>query len=156
MVVAMQEKIGLTFFGFLFVVVGLGVGYMMYMQPEGLNPEWPLWLAMMAPAVFAFGGLFLMARALGFPSLSMMMLRVILLGFFGIFNWAAFFTTHYRCTETVSLLGIELLSYIPSEESCRNGTKVIVGTMDLLIFLGFVAYAKQRWQRSRGEPPLTR
>jgi hypothetical protein len=152
---AMQEKIGLTLFGFVFVVVGLGVGYLMYTQPEGLNPEWPLWLGMMAPAVFAFGGLFLMARALDCPRLSMMMLRILLLGFFGIFNWAAFFTTHMQCTDSVSFLGIELVRTIPSEEACRNGMRLIVGSIDLIIFLGLVAYAKKRWQQSRSEPPGT-
>jgi hypothetical protein len=152
----MQEKIGLTLFGFLFLIVGLGVGYMMYTQPGGLNPEWPLWLAMVAPALFAFGGLHLLATGLGFPRLSIVMVRAILIAFFGIFNWTAFFTTTMQCTDSVSFLGIELVRTIPGEEACRNGMRLIVGSIDLIVFLGLVAFAKQKFKQSRNESPTIR
>ena len=105
---------------------------------------------------FAFGGAHLIAVGLGCARVSGMMLRAILVVFLVIFNWAAFFTTHYECTQSVSFLGVELVQRIPSEESCRNGMKVIIGTIDLVIVLGLIALAKQRWQRARDEPPPTR
>jgi hypothetical protein len=153
---AMREKIGLTLFGFLFLIVGLGVGYMMYTQPEGLNPEWPLWLAMTAPAVFAFGGLHLLATGLGFPRLSIVMIQAILMAFFGIFNWAAFFTANIQCTESVSFLGIEFVRKIPSEEACQNGMRLVIGSIDLIIFLGLLAFAKQKFKQSRNDSPTIR
>ncbi len=152
----MREKIGLTLFGFLFLIVGLGVGYMMYTQPEGLNPEWPLWLAMTAPVVFAFGGLHLLATGLGFPRLSIVMIQAVLIAFFGIFNWVAFFTAHIQCTESVSFLAIEFVRNIPSEEACRNGMRLIVGSIDLIVFLGLLAFAKQKFKQSRNESPTIR
>ena len=149
----MPEKNGPTFFGALFLIVGVGVGYLMYSHPEGLNPEWPLGMALMAAAAFAFGGLHLIAVAQGYPRASGVMLQAILVVFLVVFNWAAFFTSHYQCLETVSFLGIGLVQWVPSEESCRNGMRVIVGTIDLIIVLGLVAFAKQRWLHSRSEPP---
>jgi hypothetical protein len=153
---AMRGKIGLTLFGLLFLIVGMGVGYTMYRQPEGLNPGWPLWLAMMAPALFAFGGLHLMATGFGFPRLSIVMIQAVLVAFFGIFNWIAFFAPPAQCTGSVSFLGIELVRTIPSEEACRNGMKLIVGSIDLIVFLGLIAYAKQRLKQSRNESPTVR
>ena len=84
-------------------------------------------------------GLHMIAVGLGYPRVSGIIIQVLLLAFFGVFNWAAFFTTHTQCTESLSFLGIELIRHIPSEESCSNGLKVIVGTIDLLIFLGKTA-----------------
>jgi len=153
---SMLRKIVLVWFGFLFLIVGLGAGDMLYTHPEGLNPEWPMGMALLAVSVFAFAGMHMIAVGLGYPRASVIMIQTILVAFFGVFNWAAFFTTHYQCAETGSFLGIQLVKHMPSEESCRNGTKVIVGTIDLIIGLGLVAYAKQRWQRSRSEPPPTR
>jgi hypothetical protein len=131
-------------------------GYFMIAHPGGLNPEWPLVMALMAVSVFAFGGLHLLAVGLGYPRVSGILLQVILLALLGVFNWAAFFTTHFQCTQTVSFLGIEVVNRIPSEESCRNGMKVMVGTIDLVIVLGLVAFAKQKVRQSRSEPPPTR
>lgn len=149
----MPDKAPLIVFGLLCLIVGLGSGYFMLAYPEGLNPEWPMGMALLAVSVFAFAGLHMIAVGLGYPRASAIMIQAILVAFFGVFNWAAFFTTHYQCTETVSFLGIELFKHIPSEESCRNGMKVIVGTIDLIIVLGLAAFAKQRWQRSRSRPP---
>jgi hypothetical protein len=153
---AMQDKGPMIMFGLLCLIVGLGSGYLMLTHPEGLNPEWPMGMALLAVSVFAFAGLHMIAVGLGYPRASAIMIQAILVAFFGVFNWAAFFTTHYQCRETVSFLGIELLTRIPSEEECRNGMKVIIGTIDLVIVLGLVAYAKQRWHRSRSERPATR
>jgi predicted branched-subunit amino acid permease len=143
----------LMFFGVISLVVGLGSGYLVYTHPEGLNPEWPMGMALLAVSVFVFAGLHMIAIGLGYPRVSGIIIQVILLAFFGVFNWAAFFTTHYQCVETVSFLGFQIFSHVPSEESCRNGMRVIVGTIDVIIVLGLVAFAKQRWQRSRNEPP---
>jgi hypothetical protein len=152
---AMRGKIGLTLFGLLFLIVGMGVGYAMYRQPEGLNPGWPFWLAMMAPALFAFGGLHLMATGFGCPRLSIIMIQAVLVAFFGIFNWIAFFTPPANAPAACPS-GIELVRTIPSEEACRNGIKLIVGGIDVIVLLGLIAYAKQRLRRSRNESPTIR
>jgi hypothetical protein len=152
----MQPQGPLVVFGLISLVVGLASGCLIYTHPEGLNPEWPMGMALLAVSVFAFAGLHMIAVGLGYPRVSGIIVQVLLVAFFGVFNWAAFFTTHIQCIDSLSFLGIELLRHIPSEESCSNGLKVIVGTIDLLIFLGFVVYAKQRWQRSRSASPPTR
>ena len=66
--------------GFVFLAVGLGVGYLMITQPQGLNPSWPLGAALLVPAVFAAGGLHMIAAGLGYPSVSAAMLKFILIG----------------------------------------------------------------------------
>ena len=84
------------------------------------------------------------------------MIQTILLAFFEVVNWAAFSTTHFQCRQTVSFLGIPRFTEVPSEESCRNAMKVIIGTIDLLLVLGLVMFAKRRFQGSRSGPPSTR
>ena len=152
----MSEKSGLVLFGIIFLTVGLGVGYMMYTRPEGLNPEWPLWLAMFAPAAFAFGGLHLLGTGLGYPRFAIAMIQIILVCFWVIFNWAAFFTTHIQCVDVISLLGVEILHRYPSEEDCRIGVQIIVGTLDILFLLPMIPFVRRRLQRLPSEPPAAR
>jgi hypothetical protein len=45
------------FFGIVSIAVGIGVGFLMYAFPEGLNRNWPIWMAMLAPASFVLAGL---------------------------------------------------------------------------------------------------
>jgi hypothetical protein len=140
-------------FGILFLVVGLGVGYLMYAHPEGLNPDWPLGMAMLVPAVFAAGGLHLTFRGLGYPRLSIAMLRVILLCLGAIVHWAAFFSSRVQCSETLSFLGTEVLSRYPSETECRNHLRVIIACLDALVLLTVCAFGWWKLQGSRSKPP---
>jgi hypothetical protein len=143
---------GLIFFGIVVLVVGLGAGYLMYAYPEGLNPEWPIWMAALAPAMFALGGLHMVAEGLGYPRLSIAMLKVIVVCLWAIVNWAAFFTIHIQCFETVSFLGVAILNRYPSEMECQNGLRVIVACIDALIALPSIAFARRKWQKMRSGP----
>ena len=51
-------------FGVFTLIVGVGIGYLMYTHPEGLNPSWPMGMAMLVPALFALGGLHIIAAGL--------------------------------------------------------------------------------------------
>lgn len=134
------------------VIVGVGIGYFMYTQPEGLNPEWPLWMAMLVPALFVLGGLHMTAAGLDQPRLSIAMLRAILVCFFAILHWAAFFTTHIQCVATISFLGAAIVGWQPSEEECRNSLRLLVAGIDLLVVLSFGVFAWQRYRTARQEP----
>lgn len=50
-------------FGAIFIIVGLGMMLMMYLDQSGLNV--PLWVAEAAAACFAFAGASMLARAFG-------------------------------------------------------------------------------------------
>lgn len=136
----------LIFFGLLTLAIGLGVGYMIYTHPEGLNPAWPLWMALFAPGVFVLGGLHLIAAGLGQPSLAVVMIRAILICFFAIIHWAAFFTTSVQCLVTVSFLGSAVFGWHPGEAECRNSLRVIVAAIDALVIAGLCVFA---WQQRR-------
>jgi hypothetical protein len=142
----------LAAFGLFAVIVGVGVGYLMYTQPEGLNPEWPLGMAMLAPALFVLGGLHMIAAGLNQTRLSIAMLRAILVCFWAILNWAAFFTTHIQCAVTISFLGAALVGWQPSEEECRNSLRILVAGIDLLVVLSFGFVAWHRYRTPRREP----
>ena len=149
----MSDNILRILMGLIFTAVGLGVGWLMYAQPEGLNPQWPLWVAELAPAAFAVAGMFLVVTGAGLERLGAAMLRILLLCMLAIFNFAVFFTTPDQCSTTVSFLGIPLFTRNPSGASCKIGSELIVGTLDLLIVLGFIAYMRQKYRRARTEAP---
>lgn len=133
-------------FGVFTLIVGVVVGYFMYAHPEGLNPAWPLGMALLAPAVFAFAGLHIIAAGLGQARLSSAMLVAIMVCLWAIVNWAAFFTTHIQCVATLSFLGAEIFDWYPSETECRNSLRVIVAVMDALVVIAVGVFA---WQRNR-------
>ena len=139
-------------FGIVSLIVGVGTGYFMYKYPEGLNPAWPLWMAMLAPAVFALGGLHLIAAGLDRPRLSSAMIGAIVVCLWAIVNWAAFFTTHIPCTATVSFLGIAVFDLQPSEIECRNSLRAIVAGIDILVVMAVGAFARHRYRALRKEP----
>ena len=136
----------LVAFGTVALIIGVGSGYFMYTQPEGLNPEWPIWMALLAPAVFTLGGLHMIAAGLDQPRLSIAMLRGILFCFWAIVHWAAFFTTHIQCVATVSFLGAGIVQWHPSEMECRNSLRVLVAVLDVLVIVAVGAYT---WHRHR-------
>ena len=61
-------------FGVFAVLVGVGSSYFMVTQPEGLNPECPLGMALLAPAAFTLGGLHMIGAGLGQPRLASAMI----------------------------------------------------------------------------------
>ena len=144
---------GLFAFGAVFLIVGVALGYFMVAYPEGLNPDWPIWAALLAPAAFALGGLHMMAEALRRPRLSGLMLRAILVCLWAIVNWAAFFSTHIDCAGRVSFLGAELFRWVPSEVECRNSLRAIVASIDSLVVMtaGIVVWQRARARRKEAE-----
>jgi len=112
-------KSGQVAFGFFTLIVGVGIGYLMYTRPEGLNPEWPLEMALIVPAVFVLGGFLLIAEALDQTRLSIAIIRGMLFCFWAIVHWAAFFTNHIQCRATVSFLGAAMPAGIPAKWSAE-------------------------------------
>ena len=137
--------------GIVFLAVGLGVGYLMITQPQGLNPSWPLGAALLAPAVFALGGLHMIASGLGYPSISALMLKAIMICFLAIANWAAFFTERVPCRQTVSFFGVAILTRSPSEIECRNSLRAIIGSLDAIVVLILAAFAWRSLRIRRAE-----
>jgi hypothetical protein len=140
----------LVAFGIVTLIVGVGIGYLMCTRPEGLNPAWPIGMALIAPAVFVFGGLHVIAAGLNQPRLSSSMLGAIAFCLWAIVNWAAFFTPHIQCLATVSFLGAGIVDWHPSEIQCRNSLRVIVVVLDALVVIAAGASA---WHRYRDPRP---
>ena len=140
----------LVAFGIVTLIVGVGIGYLMSTHPEGLNPAWPLWMALIAPAVFVFGGLHVIATGLGQPRLSSAMLGAIAFCLWAIVNWAAFFTPHIQCLATISFLGGKIFNWYPSEMECRISLRAIVIALDALVV---AAAGVSAWHRYRAPRP---
>lgn len=133
-------------FGMVALIVGVGSGYFMYTHPEGLNPEWPIWMALLAPVVFVLSGLHIIAAGLRQPRLSNAMLVAVVVCLWAIVNWAAFFTNRIECLATISFLGAEIVQSHPSEMECRNSLRVIVAIIDALVVF---AAGVSVWHRYR-------
>jgi hypothetical protein len=136
----------LVAFGVVFLIVGVGTGWLMYAHPEGLNPAWPIWMALLAPAVFVLGGLHLIATGLRQPRLSSSMLLAIVICLWAIVNWAAFFTTGIQCVVTASFLGAPIVDWYPSETECRESLRAIIAAIDALLL---IAVGVSVWRRYR-------
>jgi hypothetical protein len=149
----MSDNLIRIMMGLISTAVGMGVGWLMYAHPEGLNPSWPLWMAEFAPGAFVLAGVFLVVTGAGLTRLGTAVLRILLLCMLLIFNFTAFFTTPDQCTDTVSFLGVALLTRHPSPENCKISMELIVGTIDLVIVLVFIAFLRLKSQRARSEPP---
>lgn len=139
-------------FGLFTLIVGVGIGYLMYTTPEGLNPEWPIEMAFLVPALFVLGGFLIIAEALHQTRLSIAMVRAMLFCFWAVIHWAAFFTTHIQCRVTVSFLGATIIGWHPSEMECRNSLRVLVGGIDALIVMAVGVFVWQRYHARRKEP----
>jgi hypothetical protein len=134
----------LILFGIVALVVGLGTGYLIFAHPEGLNREWPIWMASLAPASFTLAGLHMVAGGLGYPRFSVAMLQLIAVCLWVIVNWAAFLTTSIHCLETVSFLGIAIFNRCPTEIECRDSLRMIIVCIDAMIALPFVVFARRK------------
>jgi len=139
-------------FGIVAVLVGLGSGCLMVGYPEGLNPAWPIWIALVVPIVFTLGGLLIIASGLGYPKLSGTMASVVALCLLVIVNWAAFFTNHIRCREAISFLGAAILERYPSEVECRDSLRIIVACVDTVVLIALVALAWRKLASPGGKP----
>ncbi len=123
----------------------------MLSRPQGLNPSWPLGAALLAPAVFALGGLHLIASGSGFPRVSAAMLKAILIGFWAIANWAAFFSARVPCRQTASFFGVPILARYPSEIECRNSLRILIASLDAIVAAFLIAVAWRRLRSRRAE-----
>jgi len=140
---------GAIVFGIVFLAVGLGTGYLMIAHPQGLNPSWPLGMALLAPAAITLGGLHLVAQGMGWSSLSAALPKAIAVCFLAIANWAAFFTARVPCVQTASFFGVPILRRYPSEAECRGSFQAIVEILDAVVVLFFVALAWHQGRRRR-------
>lgn len=151
---------GLVHVGIVALIVGFGSGYLICAYPEGLNPAWPIWMAMLAPGAFIFGGMHMVAAGLGHPGVAPAAVRAVAVCLLAIANWAAFFSTHIQCMETVSFLGV--VCFRPVSERRR----VSVGAArDRQLYrhadssschLARVAQSKERARMKQTTPALTR
>lgn len=133
-------------FGIVFLAVGLGIGYLMLSHPQGLNPSWPLGMALLVPAAFTLGGLHMVAQGLGYSSFSAAILKAIVICFVAIANWAAFFTARVPCRQTASFFGVPILQRYPSEMECRSSLQAIIGCVDAIALFIVIALV---WRRVR-------
>jgi len=138
-------------FGIVALLVGLGGGYLMLEYPEGLNPAWPIWIALVAPIAFALGGLLLIANGLGYPKFSGIMVTAVTLCLLAIVNWAAFFTSHIQCREAISFLGAAILERYPSEVECRDSLRIVVACVDTALLIPLVALVWHKLAGARGK-----
>ncbi|PWT86327.1 MAG: hypothetical protein C5B56_12640 [Proteobacteria bacterium] len=138
--------------GIVAVLVGLGSGFAMVEYPAGLNPGWPIWIALIVPIVFVLGGLHIIANGLGYPKFSGAMLTVVALCLLAIVNWAAFFTNHIQCREAISFLGAAILERYPSEVECRDNLRIIMVCIDTVVLLPLLAFAWRKLASVGGKP----
>ncbi len=137
--------------GVVALALGLGVGALMLLMPEGLNPNWPMGVALLAPGAFVLVGLHLVCSGLGYPRLSGAMLALIAMVLWAIANWAAFFTNQHGCVATVSLGGVSIFGWVPSEANCRMALQMLVASFDGLVIVLIVVAAWRRLRRVRDD-----
>jgi hypothetical protein len=139
-------------FGVVALLVGIGTAYLICAHPEGLNPSWPIGMALLAPAVFALGGLHMVATGLGYSRFSGVLFGAIALCFLAILNWAAFFTSHFHCVETVSFFGVAILRRQPTEIECREQFRAIAAFVDTVVLLPSIVFTWRRLRDRRSTP----
>lgn len=135
-----------SFMGFGFLLAGLGVGVMMYLQPEGLNPAWPLWAAELVPVMFAIGGVYMICDALGYLGVAARLLQALLVCMLVVLHWIAFFVSDGQCSASLGFLGISLTGWQLDAQVCRFVLLLFVGTIDAAII---IPAGIQAWRRRR-------
>jgi len=135
-------------FGVMALLLGLGVGAAMMLMPEGLNPNWPMAMALLAPAAFVLAGLHMVASGLGYPRFSGAMLKCLVIVMWAVINWATFFTTQHACVATLSLGGVALLGWTPSESDCRASLQLLIASLDGLLIVVILVWAWRKLRRS--------
>ncbi len=134
-------------FGIVSIAVGIGVGFLMYAFPEGLHRNWPIWMAMLAPASFVLAGLHLIAPGLGSYRFLRVTTSLLVLCLLVVANWAALFSTDMKCSGTLSFLGVGILTSTLSNDECRDSLRVIMAGVDALVILPFMVFAWRKVQK---------
>jgi hypothetical protein len=136
-------------FGFFVLLIGIGIGYLILAFPEGLNPEYPLAVALIVPLAAALGGMHMMAAGAGRPAIARHTIQAVALCLLAVVNWAAFFTTHVNCSQSLSFLGLTLFTRTPDGTECLGSLRAIMAGIDALILVPAAIWA---WQRQRRKP----
>ena len=121
--------------GIVAILVGLAIGSLMIASPQNINPAYPIWIAFLAPLACVFGGLLVCAHALGRPIFIPIMFIGLALCLLVVVNWAAFFTSHIQCRETLSFLGLAILERYPSEVECRASLRIVMACLDAAVLV---------------------
>ena len=150
-----MDRAGIPF-GVFAVLVGLGIGYLMLAFPEGVSPNYPIWVALLAPLAFVFGGLLMLAHATGHPSASAFAVAALALCLLVIVNWAAFFTDHIQCRVIISFLGVAILQRYPSEAECRDSLRIVMACLDTLVLVPVLVFAWRKFAGGHREPTRLR
>jgi hypothetical protein len=145
----MDDKWGPIVFGSVFVLVGIGIGYLFYAYPGGFAEGWSVWAGSFVPLGFIAAGVLVIANALGSMRGVRIAVVVLVACLVAVINWATFFTPHVECVETISAFGIAVFSRRPSLEECKFGLYVLVGTLDAVMVLSVLLFALRR----RGQSP---
>jgi hypothetical protein len=124
----------------------------MFAFPEGISPTYPIWIALLAPLSFAFGGLLIIAHALGYSRFSALATKALALCLLVIVNWAAFFASHIRCREAISFLGVAILERYPSEAECRESLRLIMACMDSVVLVALLVFVWRRFASGHSDP----
>jgi hypothetical protein len=137
--------------GILAIVIGLAVGYAMIAFPEGTNPAYPIWIALLAPLAFILGGVLICAHTLGRFSMVAIAFGALAFCLLAIVTWGAFSSSHIQCRETLSFLGLRILERYPNELECRAGLRVIMACLDAGVLVVLAVSAWHRWAGGRRE-----
>ncbi|MEO8741202.1 MAG: hypothetical protein ABI537_16070 [Casimicrobiaceae bacterium] len=132
--------------GCAFLLLGFGVGFMMYLQPEGLNPEWGLWAAELVPVIFALAGIYIIADAFGYPRVAVRMVQGLLVGMLSLLHWIAFFVTDGQCSASFAFLGTVLAGRQFDAWVCRFVLLLFVGVVDAVIVMPAAIQAWRKWR----------
>ena len=130
------------------MLIGVAIGYVMLAFPEGTNPEYPIGIALLAPLAFILGGVLVCAHALGRLSIVAIAFAALALCLLAVVNWAAFFTSHVQCRETLSFLGFAILERTPSALECGASLRVIMASLDAVVLIALAVYGWRRWARA--------
>jgi hypothetical protein len=133
--------------GVLAILVGLALGYLMLAFPGNVNPAYPIWIALLAPLAFVFGGLLFGAHALGYPGVIAIAFKALAFCLLVLIHWGAFFSSGIECRETMSFFGVTVLERYSSEDECRASLRMIIVCSDAAII---VALAVLAWRKMAG------
>ena len=136
-------------FGVLLLLLAIGVACLIVAHPEGLNPAYPLAVALLVPLAFALGGLHMVGAGAGRPAIARYTILAVALCLLAVVNWAAFFTPHVNCSLSLSFLGLKLLTRTPDDAACLGSLRAIMAGIDALILVPAAIWA---WQRQRRKP----
>jgi hypothetical protein len=95
----------------------------------------------------------MVSSGLGSVRVAAAAIRGVVVCMVAIANWAAFFSAHVHCVESISLFGVPLLSRLPAESDCRARLRGIVLGIDAVIAL--LIAGSVWWNRKSRKSPGT-